>query len=245
MKPIKRIIDLSASILGLICLSPVLVTVAFLIWLTDRGNPFYIAPRVGKNFRLFKMIKFRSMVLNADSTGVDSTGNNDQRITSMGKFIRRFKIDELPQLVNVLKGEMSLVGPRPNVEREVRLYSDQERRLLNVRPGITDMSSIVFADEGEILADKADPDIAYNQLIRPGKSRLGLFYVDNHSFSIDLKIALLTVRNSINRQSALNGVAQLLAKYGAPVSMVELAKRTTPIVPSPPPGMTSIITSRG
>lgn len=244
MKPIKRIVDLAASILGLICLSPVLVTVAFLIWLTDRGNPFYSALRVGKNFRLFKMIKFRSMVLNADSTGVDSTGNNDQRITSMGKFIRRFKIDELPQLVNVLKGEMSLVGPRPNVEREVRLYSDQERRLLNVRPGITDMSSIVFADEGEILADKADPDIAYNQLIRPGKSRLGLFYVDNHSFSIDLKIALLTVRNSINRQSALNGVAQLLAKYGAPASMVELAKRTTPIVPSPPPGMTSIITSR-
>ena len=244
MKPIKRIIDLSASILGLICLSPVLVTVAFLIWLTDRGNPFYTAPRVGKNFRLFKMIKFRSMVLNADSTGVDSTGNNDQRITSIGKFIRRFKIDELPQLVNVLKGEMSLVGPRPNVEREVRLYSDQERRLLNVRPGITDMSSIVFADEGEILVDKADPDIAYNQLIRPGKSRLGLFYVDNHSFLIDLKIVLLTVRNSINRQSALNGVAQLLAKYGAPESMVELAKRTTPIVPSPPPGMTSIITSR-
>lgn len=244
MKPIKRIVDLAASILGLICLSPVLVTVAFLIWLTDRGNPFYSALRVGKNFRLFKMIKFRSMVLNADSTGVDSTGNNDQRITSMGKFIRRFKIDELPQLVNVLKGEMSLVGPRPNVEREVRLYSDQERRLLNVRPGITDMSSIVFADEGEILADKADPDIAYNQLIRPGKSRLGLFYVDNHSFSIDFKIALLTVRNSINRQSALNGVAQLLAKYGAPASMVELAKRTTPIVPSPPPGMTSIITSR-
>ncbi|NQV96342.1 MAG: sugar transferase [Acidimicrobiaceae bacterium] len=244
MKPIKRIIDLSASILGLICLSPVLVTVAFLIWLTDRGNPFYTAPRVGKKFRLFKMIKFRSMVLNADSTGVDSTGNNDPRITSMGKFIRRFKIDELPQLVNVLKGEMSLVGPRPNVEREVRLYSDQERRLLNVRPGITDMSSIVFADEGEILADKADPDIAYNQLIRPGKSRLGLFYVDNHSFSIDLKIVLLTFRNSINRQSALNGVAQLLAKYGAPASMVELAKRTTPIIPSPPPGMTSIITSR-
>ncbi len=244
MKPIKRIIDLSASILGLICLSPVLVTVAFLIWLTDRGNPFYTAPRVGKHFRLFKMIKFRSMILNADSTGVDSTGNNDQRITSIGKFIRRFKIDELPQLVNVLKGEMSLVGPRPNVEREVRLYSEQERRLLNVRPGITDMSSIVFADEGKILADKADPDIAYNQLIRPGKSRLGLFYIDNHSFSIDLKIVLLTVRNSINRQSALNGVAQLLAKYGAPASMVEIAKRITPIVPSPPPGMTSIITSR-
>ena len=244
MKPIKRIIDLSASILGLICLSPVLVTVAFLIWLTDRGNPFYTAPRVGKHFRLFKMIKFRSMILNADSTGVDSTGNNDQRITSIGKFIRRFKIDELPQLVNVLKGEMSLVGPRPNVEREVRLYSEQERRLLNVRPGITDMSSIVFADEGKILADKADPDIAYNQLIRPGKSRLGLFYIDNHSFSIDLKIVLLTVRNSINRQNALNGVAQLLAKYGAPASMVEIAKRITPIVPSPPPGMTSIITSR-
>jgi len=240
----KRIVDFVASVLGLILLSPILLVISFLIFLTDRGNPFYTASRVGKKFKTFKMMKFRSMVLNADATGVDSTGNNDQRITSIGKFIRRFKIDELPQLVNVLKGEMSLVGPRPNVEREVRLYSEQEKRLLEVRPGITDVSSIVFADEGEILADKSDPDIAYNQLIRPGKSHLGLFYVDNNSFLTDLRIILLTVQNSLNRESALEGITKLLVKSKASTSLIELASRKTPLVPSPPPGMTSVITSR-
>ena len=173
----KRVIDFSAAVFGGLLLTPLLVTVAFLVWLQDRRSPFYIAPAVARGGGTFDMVKFRSMVKNADRAGIDSTSANDQRITGIGRFIRRFKIDELPQLWNVAKGDMSLVGPRPNVVREVDLYTAEERHLLDARPGITDLASIVFADEGDILADKADPDIAYNQLIRPGKSRLGLFYV--------------------------------------------------------------------
>jgi lipopolysaccharide/colanic/teichoic acid biosynthesis glycosyltransferase len=114
------------------------------------------------------------MIKNADQSGVDSTGAADRRITPVGHFIRRYKLDEITQLWNVLKGDMSLVGPRPNVQRETDMYTGIERRLLSVKPGITDFSSIVFSDEGDILKDHADPDIAYNQLIRPGKSALGL-----------------------------------------------------------------------
>ena len=240
----KRVVDLVTSICGLVVLSPLLALISLAIWAQDRKNPFYTAPRMGKGNSGFRMIKFRSMVHNADKTGVDSTGNNDARITGLGSFLRRFKIDELPQLINVLRGEMSLVGPRPNVEREVRLYSSEEMHLLDVRPGITDIASIVFADEGDILEDKGDPDIAYNQLIRPGKSSLGLFYVRNQSIFVDMKILALTVRNSLDRQKALSGVAVLLKSLNAPIDLVTMSTREQPLVPSPPPGMTEIVTSR-
>ena len=190
------------------------------------------------------MVKFRSMVKNADRAGIDSTSANDQRITGIGRFIRRFKIDELPQLWNVAKGDMSLVGPRPNVVREVDLYTAEERHLLDARPGITDLASIVFADEGDILADKADPDIAYNQLIRPGKSRLGLFYVDNRTTLMDLRILRLTVTNSLNRERALQAVSTLLGRAGAPDDLVRLATREDDLVAAPPPGADAIVTTR-
>ena len=135
----------------------------FLIWWQDKHSPFYIAPRTGRNERPFRMVKLRSMVINADKSGVDSTAANDRRITGVGQFVRRYKLDELTQLWNVLKGDMSLVGPRPNVERETRMYTPVEKRLLSVRPGITDYASIVFADEGDILKEYADPDIAYTR----------------------------------------------------------------------------------
>ena len=125
------------------------------------------------------MIKIRSMKVNADLSGVDSTANDDSRITLVGKIIRKFKIDELAQLINVFLGQMSFVGPRPNVERETSLYTTEEKKLLNLKPGITDISSIVFSDEGDILEGRDDPDITYNQLIRPGKSKLGIFYIEN------------------------------------------------------------------
>ena len=121
-----------------------------------RAFPFYIADRVGKDHNLFSMVKLRSMVINADSSGVDSTSSEDLRITPVGAFIRRYKLDELTQLWNVLCGSMSLVGPRPNVLRETELYSEEEKKLLEVRPGITDFSSIIFSDEGEILANESD-----------------------------------------------------------------------------------------
>ena len=240
----KRVIDFSAAVFGGLLLTPLLVTVAFLVWLQDRRSPFYIAPRVARGGGTFDMVKFRSMVKNADRAGIDSTSANDQRITGIGRFIRRFKIDELPQLWNVAKGDMSLVGPRPNVVREVDLYTAEERHLLDARPGITDLASIVFADEGDILADKADPDIAYNQLIRPGKSRLGLFYVDNRTTLMDLRILRLTLTNSLNRERALQAVSTLLGRVGAPDDLVRLATREDDLVAAPPPGADAIVTTR-
>ena len=131
----KRFFDLSAAFLGLVILSPILIPVAILIWLQDFHSPLYIASRTGRGERPFRMVKFRSMVVRADRSGVDSTAGDDPRITALGRFIRRYKLDEVPQLWNVLRGEMSLVGPRPNVERETVLYTPDEKRLLSVRPG--------------------------------------------------------------------------------------------------------------
>ena len=224
--------------------APVLLTVMFLVWRQDRCSPFYIAPRVGKNMRFFKMVKLRSMIANADASGVDSTSGDDARITPVGHFIRRYKLDELTQLWNVLKGDMSLVGPRPNVQRETELYTDEERRLLSVRPGITDFASIVFSDEGEILEGKEDPDLAYNQLIRPYKSRLGLFYIDQRSVFLDFSLCYLTVLAILSRRSALDKVSRIIEKRGGESELVHLAKRLSPLVAAPPPGSPSIVTSR-
>ena len=190
------------------------------------------------------MVKLRSMVVNADRSGVDSTGASDRRITQIGRFIRGGKLDELPQLWNVLVGDMSLVGPRPNVKRETDLYTQEERRLLHARPGITDFASIVFADEGDILKDQADPDIAYNQLIRPGKSRLGIFYVDHRSLWVDVQLCLLTIVALTSRPMALAGLQRLLRSSGADGALVELAGRTSALVPMPPPGGDRLVTSR-
>jgi lipopolysaccharide/colanic/teichoic acid biosynthesis glycosyltransferase len=241
---VKRLVDLCIAVPTLVLLSPILAVVCTAIWLQDRRSPFYIAERVGRGFEPFRMVKLRSMVVNADKSGVDSTGANDNRITAVGRLVRKTKLDEVPQLWNVVRGEMSLVGPRPNVAREVNLYTDEERRLLSVRPGITDIASIVFADEGDILADKADPDIAYNQLIRPGKSRLGLFYIDHRTTRTDLTLLRLTVNNSLNRRAALDACAELLRTMGANDELVELASRHGELQASAPPGATEIVTTR-
>lgn len=240
----KRLLDILLSATGLVIAAPVLLPVMFLIWRHDFASPFYVAPRVGKDGVLFKMVKLRSMVVNADKTGVDSTSGSDMRITPVGHFVRRYKLDELTQLWNVLRGDMSLVGPRPNVKRETDLYTLEERKLLAVKPGITDFASIVFADEGDILKDKADPDIAYNQLIRPWKSRLGIFYVEHRNFLLDLKLVLLTALAILNRAAALSRVQRLLIKLHAPDSLIAVAGRTGQLVPTPPPGTTQIVTSR-
>lgn len=241
---LKRLFDVVASAAGLIVASPVLLPVIFLVWRQDKHSPFYIAPRVGKNDKPFKMVKLRSMVINADKSGVDSTSANDNRITAVGQFIRRYKLDELTQLWNVFKGDMSLVGPRPNVKRETDLYTPVERKLLEVKPGITDISSIVFSDEGDILKDQADPDIAYNQLIRPGKSMLGLLYIENQSLWLDIKLCFLTVIAVLSREKALAGVQAVLKDINAPEALRQLALRQQPLVPQPPPGGDRIVTSR-
>lgn len=240
----KRAFDLVLSLLGLIVASPVLAVVMLLVWAQDRHSPFYIAPRVGRDGIPFRMVKLRSMVKNADKSGVDSTAADDMRITKVGHFIRRYKLDELMQLWNVVVGDMSLVGPRPNVERDVRLYTGEEKRLLSIRPGITDFASIVFADEGDILRGRDDPDLVYNQLIRPWKSRLGLYYVDNRTLAMDLRLIVLTIVAILSRESALSGVVALLRKHGAPLELVRAAGRSEPLTPFPPPGEDEVVTSR-
>lgn len=240
----KRIIDFILSLIGLILASPILLPTIFLVWIQDWHSPFYIAPRVGKNERQFKMLKLRSMVINADKSGVDSTSSNDKRITGVGRFIRKYKLDELSQLWNVLIGDMSLVGPRPNVKRETDLYTLQEKKLLTVRPGITDFSSIVFSDEGDILKDQVDPDIAYNQLIRPGKSMLGVFYIDKRNLFIDIKLIFLTVIAIISKERALIGIVGILKKLNANDLLIEISSRKKVLLPMPPPGAKNIVTNR-
>jgi len=239
-----RVFDVVSSALGLVATSPVLVGCMVLIWRQDGYSPFYVADRTGRDGRVFRMVKLRSMIKGADRTGVDSTGARDPRITPLGHAIRRYKLDELPQLWNVLKGDMSLVGPRPNVPRETDLYTAAERHLLDVRPGITDIASIVFADEGDILKDQPDPDLAYNQLIRPWKSRLGLLYVERRSLRLNAELIVLTVIGIVSRRRALAGVARLLRRLGAPDDLCRVALRVDPLRPSPPPGADSIVVSR-
>ena len=187
-------------------------------------------------------MKFRTMLPNTISVAthlVDASA-----VSKIGHFLRRTKLDELPQLWNVLKGEMSLVGPRPNVKRETNLYSLAEKKMLSVKPGITDLASIVFADEGDILADKNDPDIAYNQLIRPYKSELAILYVDNRNFILDLKILVLTAISFVSREKALTAVSGIISKISEDNNLAEICIRKKPLVPKAPPGFDYIIESR-
>jgi len=240
----KRLFDIIVSFIGLVVTSPILIPTMIAVWLQDYHSPFYIASRVGKGEKLFRMVKMRSMVMNADKSGVDSTSANDNRITAVGRFVRRYKIDELTQLWNVLKGDMSLVGPRPNVKRETDLYTPEEKRLLSVRPGITDISSIVFADEGDILKDSVDPDLDYNQCIRPWKSRLGLLYVDNSTLILDVRLVLLTALAIVSRASALAGVQKILTSLQAEDTLCKVAARQEPLYAFPPPGAFEVVMHR-
>ena len=240
----KRGFDILASAVGLLVAAPLLIPICFLIWLQDRHSPFYIAERVGKGRRPFRMVKIRSMIIKADQTGVDSTAGDDKRITPVGRLVRKLKLDELSQLWNVLKGDMSLVGPRPNVPREVAMYTPDENKLLEIRPGITDLSSIVFADEGDILQGAEDPDLRYHQIIRPWKSRLGLLYVKKVGFFLDLKLIFLTVTNSLVRAWTLQKVSQIVGSLGGDPELVEVASRCKALSPKPPPGSDQVVQKR-
>jgi len=240
----KRLFDILISLLGLIILSPVLLVFMYLVYHQDKHSPFYVAPRVGKDGLMFKMLKLRSMSVNADKSGVDSTSVDDVRITPVGHKIRRYKLDEFTQLWNVLIGDMSMVGPRPNVVSDTDLYTDIEKELLTVRPGITDFSSIVFSDEGEILEGKEDPDLSYNQLIRPWKSRLGLIYIKNQSLLLDVQLILYTLVAIISKPKALNWVTKKMNNLDVDLDTVEVSKRVVDLFPFPPPGSDEIVSSR-
>ncbi len=233
---LKRLFDFSVATVALVLLSPIFLITMLAVWLQDYHNPFYIPLRMGRGMKPFKMYKFRSMVMNADKTGVTSTAGTDNRVTAVGRTIRRFKLDELSQLINVFLGDMSLVGPRPQVISHIKeCYTAAENHLLDVRPGITDISSIVFSDEGDILHGSTDPDLDYNRLIRPWKSRLGLLYVAKQSFFLDLKLIYLTVVAIINKPKALQGIHKILTALNADPQVIDVCKREKTLTPFSPP----------
>ena len=198
---LKRMFDILFSLIGLVIFLPLMAILSILIKKEDRGPVLYRGERVGKDGNLFRMLKFRTMVKNAEKLGGPSTSDDDPRITKNGNLLRKFKLDELPQLINVLKGEMSFVGPRPEVPMEVKTYNDEEKRILTVKPGITDYASLTFHNEGEILKGGSDPHQAYREKIRPEKLKLALKYVEKQSFWVDLKIILETIKTLVKTRT--------------------------------------------
>ncbi len=241
---LKEGFDKTVSLAGLLLTSPVILIALLFVWAYDFKNPFYVPLRIGKKGVPFRMLKIRSMVVDADKNGVDSTSADDKRITTPGHWIRKLKLDELVQLYNVLKGDMSFVGPRPNVATETNLYTELEQGLLRIRPGITDLSSIVFSDLAEILQGSTDANLLYNQKVRPWKSRLGLFYIEKKSFLLDIVIIMLTLVSIVSRPMALTGVITVLRILNAPEELVEVSRRNKPLKAFPPPGSDAIVSLR-
>lgn len=198
----KRTLDVAIAALVLVVGAPLWLAIAVAIRTGSAGPVIYRGTRVGRRGVPFQMWKFRTMVADADRSGVWSTAADDRRITRVGRVLRAYKLDEIPQLVNVLRGEMSIVGPRPQVPADVAKYTAEERELLSVRPGITDRASLRFRNEAEILSGHADPDAAYDRLIRPEKSRLALEYVRSRSLRTDLRIIRDTIRVALGLPGA-------------------------------------------
>lgn len=190
---IKRCFDIFASFIGLLIFSPFFITIAVVILIDSRGGVFYKQVRVGKNNKDFKLFKFRSMGTGSDKKGLLSVGGRDSRITRSGYFIRKYKLDELPQLLNVLFGDMSLVGPRPEVRKYVDMYNAEQMKVLNVKPGITDYASIEYSNENELLAKSSEPEKTYIEEIMPAKLLLNQKYITEQGLLTDIKIILRTI----------------------------------------------------
>lgn len=195
----KRLFDLIGAVVGLVILSPILAVLAIWIKLDSEGPVFYRGVRVGRWGKPIRVYKFRTMVVNADKIGGPSTADDDPRLTKVGNRIRRYKLDELPQLINVLKGDMSFVGPRPEVQHYANMFTEEEKAILSVRPGITDWATLWNSDEGAILAGSADPEKTYMEKIRPEKIRLQLEYVRKRTFWTDIKIIVETLAGMVSR----------------------------------------------
>ena len=196
----KRLFDVIFSLAGVVLLFPVLLLVALLVKLDSKGPVFFRQERIGQGFKPFIIVKFRTMVTDACRKGPLVTSGGDRRITKIGKFLRRTKIDELPQLLNVLKGDMSLVGPRPEVAKYVEIFSDDFREVLKVRPGITDFAALEYSDEEEILKKYADPEEGYIREILPAKIKLYKKYLRERGLLTDIKLIVLTLRHLQNVQ---------------------------------------------
>ncbi|MFN5347594.1 MAG: sugar transferase [Bacteroidota bacterium] len=195
---VKRLFDLMITIPMLLLVSPFFLIIALLIKLGSKGPVFYMQTRVGLNSRDFKIFKFRTMQMNADKAGLLTVGGRDPRVTPIGYFLRKYKLDELPQLLNVLFGSMSLVGPRPEVRKYVDLYNVEQQKVLSVKPGITDYASIEYSEENELLAKSNDPERTYIDEIMPAKLLLNQKYIAEKSLTTDIKIIWLTFKKIIS-----------------------------------------------
>jgi lipopolysaccharide/colanic/teichoic acid biosynthesis glycosyltransferase len=191
-RAIKRAFDFVVALIALVVVSPILIALAVIIKLTSEGPVFYRGVRIGLRGKPFRIFKFRTMVINAEKLGGSATAEDDPRITAIGRFIRRTKCDEFPQFLNVLTGDMSLVGARPEVKKYVDMYTHEEKVILELRPGITDWACIWNSNEAAVLEGSADPEKTYEELIRPTKLALQLYYARNHSLFVDMKILFHT-----------------------------------------------------
>jgi lipopolysaccharide/colanic/teichoic acid biosynthesis glycosyltransferase len=189
----KRLFDIIFSLMGMVITVPLSLIIVCAIKLSSPGPVFYKGERIGKGGRPFKILKFRTMVVGAEKLGGPSVAENDSRVTKAGKILRKYKLDEIPQLINIFKGEMSFVGPRPEVKYYVDMFTEKEKKILTVRPGMTDLASLWNFDEGSLLAASLDPEKIYAEKVRPRKIELQLEYVDNRSFLTDVKIILRTI----------------------------------------------------
>jgi lipopolysaccharide/colanic/teichoic acid biosynthesis glycosyltransferase len=189
----KRFFDLMFSLFGLIILSPFFLIISLCISIHSKGGVYYIQKRVGKHGKEFNIIKFRTMFAGAENKGLLTIGNQDSRITKPGKWLRKRKLDELPQLINILKGEMSFVGPRPEVRKYVNLYNPEQKMVLSVRPGLTDYASLVYINESEVLASHGNPEKAYTEKIMQEKLALNLKYLQEKGLLTDVKIIVKTL----------------------------------------------------
>lgn len=196
---LKRVFDVLLSAFGLVILSPLLLICAVWVLVDSKGPVFYKQDRVGRKGLIFKLIKFRSMKTGSDRSGLLTIGGRDARITRSGYYLRKYKVDELPQLFNVIRGDMSLVGPRPEVPKYVALYTPEQRLVLEVRPGITDWASLKYFDENEILGKTENPEQVYINEIMPIKLSINIEYLHSRSLLTDFKIILLTLRRIIRR----------------------------------------------
>ena len=195
---LKRFFDLILSLMGLLITVPILFLITILIKISSSGPVFYKQVRVGKNNKDFKIFKFRTMHVNADKKGLLTVGGRDPRVTSIGYYLRKFKLDELPQLINVFKGDMSFVGPRPEVRQFVNLYSEIQKKVLNVKPGITDLASIEFRNENEILSKEEDPNQYYIDYIMPKKLEINLKYINQRNLLKDFVVIIKTIKVIFN-----------------------------------------------
>lgn len=199
----KRLFDIVASGIGLILLSPIFLILSVMIVIDSPGGVFFRGPRVGKNGKTFRIFKFRSMVKDCEGKGKWNVGDNDDRITRTGHFLRKTKLDEIPQLINVFIGDMSFVGPRPELQVYVDMYTDEEKKILDLKPGITDYASMVNIAQFETFTKAIDPDVAYLKYIRPLKLKLQLFYREHNSFWGDIRLIFWTIYKVLTHSDKL------------------------------------------